>query len=95
MRRWWMLVLGLMAALAVTACENDDDGPGSTVEELCCACVDENGCGNDDFSFGACVPDGYAGQLADDDPFGVDLICVDTHCATLCADHAFPAESSE
>ena len=47
---------------------------------------------NDDFSFGVCVPDGYDGQLAADDPFGVDLTCVDTHCASLCANHAFPAE---
>ena len=67
------------------ACDDDNGGPGDTVEEVCCACVRDNACGGPDFSFGQCVPDGYYGRVK----LGIDATCVNDHSAKDCAGAQF------
>lgn len=73
-----LLLLSVVVALGMVACGDDD--AGTTAEERCCACVRDHDCGGPQFTFGACVPDGYYGTV----DLGVDATCLGDHCADEC-----------
>jgi len=80
-----MLAIAALAAGLCCGCGDDDDGPGTTAEEECCSCVEQNDCADDGFSFGECVPDGYHGEV----DLEIDHACVDEHCADECDGASF------
>jgi hypothetical protein len=79
----WLVVATVLAAGGIVAC--GDDGPDESAEEACCACVRDNSCGGTGFTFGECVPDGYAGNV----DLGIDATCVANNCSDECEDASF------
>ncbi|MDY0002223.1 MAG: hypothetical protein RBU30_13075 [Polyangia bacterium] len=79
----WLLAFVLAVAGGLAGCGDDDSG--DSAEEICCSCVENHSCGGAAFSFGACVPDGYHGNV----DLTIDATCVAAHCADECSGAQF------